>query len=68
MKTLSKKHIDSEFISHILPSIKNRYEINGIKDKPARREAYNNFIDSLQKDGQITESQANRYCIPKRLL
>ncbi|HSE99825.1 MAG TPA: hypothetical protein VLA48_02925 [Nitrososphaeraceae archaeon] len=68
MKTLNKSQVDSYFIDFILPEIKNQYEQDGIKDKPARREAYNNYIDGLQKDGQITEKQANKYCIPKRLI
>ena len=68
MKNLTKKQIDQSFIENILPAIADQYEQNGRKDKPARCEAYNNYIDSLQKYGQITEAKANVYCIPKRLL
>jgi len=66
MKTLNKKQADNNFISFILPLIK-KSEGNLI-DKPMRCEEYNSYIDSLQKSGEITESQANRYCIPKHLL
>lgn len=66
MNTLTKKQVDSTFKTEILPSIVSQE--NGMKDKPLRRMTYNNFVDSLQKDGQITRSQANRYCIPSSLL
>lgn len=65
---LSKKQIDKDFISNILPSVKQTFELNNRIDKPARYEAYNNYIDYLNKDGLISESQANKYCIPKRLI
>lgn len=68
MKTLNKSQVDNSFINFILPEVKNRFEQDGIKDKPARCEAYNNYIDTLQKAGEITENQANKYCIPKHLI
>lgn len=67
MKT-TKKEIDNTFKLFILPAIKITYEKDGIKDIPARREGYNNYIDALHKDGSITEKQANRYCIHKRFI
>jgi hypothetical protein len=48
--------------------VKNHYETDGKKDIPARCEEYNNFIDQLQKNGEITETQANKYSIPKKLI
>ena len=39
--------IHQDFMTNILPSIKETYEQDGIPDKPARREAFNNWIDSL---------------------
>ena len=68
MKTLNKSQVDSSFINFILPEVKNAYEQDGIKDKPARCEAYNNYVDNLQKSGRLTEQQANDYCIPKHLI
>lgn len=68
MKALNKSQVDSSFINFILPEVKQRFEQDGIKDKPARSEAYNNYIDTLQKAGEITEKQANKYCIPKHLI
>jgi len=34
------------------------------KDKPAVREAWNNYTDMLQKDGSITEKQYNEWSNP----
>jgi len=73
---MTKKQIDQQFKDYLLPSVKkaferdNRATLKGkaCKDKPARCEAYNNYIDSLHREGRITESQANRYCIPKSLI
>jgi hypothetical protein len=52
------------FKEEILPSIIKRYESDGIKDKPARAEAWNNFTDSLCEDGQITNKQYNNWTNP----
>lgn len=68
MKTLSKKQIDKDFITHILPMVKNHFEQDGKRDIPARCEEYNIFIDNLHRNGEITEKQANKYSIPKRLI
>ena len=38
----------------ILPWIKKEYEQDGIVDKPARDEEFNNYVDSLHRDQQIT--------------
>jgi hypothetical protein len=35
-----------------------------LNDKPMIREAWNNFTDSLCKDGFITDSQYNRWSNP----
>lgn len=68
MKTLSKKQVDERFITYLLPVVKCNYERDGRKDKPARCEMYNNMIDTLCRNKEITESQASRYCIPSRLV
>lgn len=54
---MTKKQAVEFFREEILPVIKENYEQDGITDKPARREAWNNFTDSLCKDGQITLKQ-----------
>lgn len=65
---LTKSQIDISFINFLLPEVKQQYEQDNIKDIPARCEAYNNYVDGLQKAGEITEKQANKYCIPNKLI
>jgi hypothetical protein len=47
-----------EFQNHILPSIIETYEQDGEVDIPARRQAWCNWIDSLNKDGRLSEYEA----------
>lgn len=68
MKKYNKAQVDAMFKADILPAVKAQYESDRRKDIPARCEAYNNFVDSLQKDGLLTESQANTYSIPTYLI
>ena len=65
---LTKKQIDKDFILNILPSVKQTFELDNRIDKPARCESYNDYIDSLNKDGLISDNQVNKYCIPSRLI
>lgn len=50
-----------EFKAVEIPQIENKY---GKKDKPAKSEAWVGFIDYLEKDGQITETQAAKWDNP----
>jgi hypothetical protein len=68
MRRLNKTQVDKEFIEYILPMVRAEYEQDRRRDIPARCEAYNNFVDSLQKNGRITETQANNYSIPNNLI
>ncbi len=43
-----------EFKTGVLPSIKYAYERDGIVDGPARREAWCNLVDSMEKSGLIS--------------
>ena len=36
-------------------------------DKPAQRQAWNNFTDMLNRDGMITDSQYDRWEAPKNI-
>jgi hypothetical protein len=71
-KKLTKAQVDYIFRTEILPIIRDqekafsrgRHSI----DVLMRCEEYNNFVDSLQKDGQLTKSQAENYSIPKSLI
>lgn len=63
---LYENWIISTFEETILPSIVNAYEQDGVRDIPARREAYNNYVDSLEKDGSIPSRVADNTCLPDR--
>lgn len=60
----TKKQAEQDFKNNILPSVINRFEQDGKKDKPARREAWNNFTDMLCKDGRISDNQYNNWTQP----
>ena len=64
---LTKTQVDKFFIDEILPTLKDLVE-QGTKDISARCQTYNNYIDGLFKDGEITEKQAKTFCIPKHLI
>ena len=49
-----------EYKAHTLPSIQAQYEQDGIVDVPARREAWCNLIDSLNKNGVINDTIAEQ--------
>ena len=61
MKKLTRKEILAMFKVEVLPYVKEQYEKDGRVDRIARREAFNNFTDSLFKDGMITEKTYNEY-------
>ena len=44
--------------SEHLPFIVLRYETDGIIDGPARRESWNDWVDAMNKDGQISDDDA----------
>ena len=48
----------AEYKAYTLPGIKYKYERDGIVDVPARREAWNNLIDFMNKDGALTDTEA----------
>lgn len=60
---MTKREFDQEFKMNDLKYIAEAYEADGIPDRPARRECYNNKMDAYQKDGVITEEDANEWCI-----
>ena len=64
VRTLTKKEALADFKENILPFIKKRYEQDGRIDYPARREAWNNYTDSLCKDGKITPKQYATWAYP----
>ena len=48
-----------EYKAGVLPSIKYTYERDGIVDGPARREAWVNLIDAMNKSGALTDTEAD---------
>ena len=64
---MTKQAFDNIFKEDTLPFISKAYEQDGIPDKPARREAYNNKLDQWCTDGDITEDQYNTWCITDHL-
>ena len=53
-----------QFTDCILPMIQEQYEQDGIPDYPARREAWNNWTDSLARDEQISDWQVHNWGHP----
>ena len=53
-----EKNYNQSFRDYILPQVSIQYEQDEIPDIPARREAYNNYLDALMKEGAITEFYA----------
>ena len=64
MGKLTKKQVVAIFLRDIMPVVQRVYEPQGIPDWPARAEAWNNFIDTLCKDGDISEHQYNTWTSP----
>ena len=58
---VTKSQILSDFKEYILPCL---LEVFSENDIVAKREAWNNYIDSLQKDGVVSKSQANNWSNP----
>jgi len=48
----------NRFAEEALPAIKAAYEDDGKADIPARREGWSNFIDYLNKNGEISDYEA----------
>lgn len=64
---MTKREFDEMFKMEVLPLIAEKYESDGIPDRPARREEYNNLVDSYCKDKLITDNQADKWCITDSL-
>ena len=52
------------FTLELLPMIQEQYEQDGIADYPARREAWNNWTDSLCQNEQISDWQVHNWGHP----
>ncbi len=58
---MTKKEAVEEFEEYVLPEVLRVY---GRRDRPAVREAWNNYTDMLQKDGRITARQYDTWVGP----
>jgi hypothetical protein len=58
---MTKKEALIEFKEYFLPEVIKQY---GEKDIIAKRECWNNYTDSLCKDGLITQKQYNNWMNP----
>lgn len=65
---MTKKEAWEDFRETVLPAIENAERLRGGRhDRPMRAEAWNNYTDALQKDGQITERQCATWTHPREL-
>ena len=53
------------FIDHELPDIQNQYEQDGVPDLIARREHWFNWVDWMNKSGEISDWQATNWSVPE---
>jgi len=51
--------VAKRFEFEVLPFVREEFEADGVKDIPARREAFCNFVDMLNKDGELTDFEAS---------
>ena len=58
----TKKAFESYFRREIIPAIRKEYERDGRVDVPARREIWNNVIDSLIKSNEAPERAEEWNC------
>jgi len=65
--TVTEQNVIDGFVEHELPYVQKQYEQDGIIDKPARREAFNNYVDYLLSDGFISQRLANVISLPDEL-
>jgi len=64
MRKMTKKQALMDFREHILPHIREAYESDRRVDVIARREAWNDYTDSLRADGMITPHQYDTWTNP----
>lgn len=58
---MTKTEAIAEFKSEVLPYVLAKY---GPNDKPAKREAWNDWTDALCKEGRITAKQYDTWAGP----
>ena len=48
----------NRYAEEVLPHVQDAHEADGVVDGAARRESWSNFIDSLNKNGEISDYEA----------
>lgn len=61
---MTKNSALAAFRRDVLPHVKETYERDGRVDTPARCEAWNDYVDALQKSGLISQQQASTWTNP----
>ena len=61
---MSKKEVMKDFKEYVLPSIRKEHEQDRRIDRPARREAWNNYTDMLHKDRLISDYAYDQWACP----
>lgn len=61
---MTEKELSERFDEEVLPSVIQQY---GVYDQVAINEAFNDWIDMLYKDGEISEYECDNYCYIGRL-
>ena len=61
----TKAEVEKMFRTVVMPAV--REHERGRVDRPLRRQAWNEFIDALEKDGTITSAQASKWVPPRWL-
>ena len=59
---MKKREADKIWFRDLRPRVIEHYGL----DRPAIREAWNDWTDGLCKDGQITQRQYDRWRMPRR--
>ena len=63
---MTKREFEQMFREEILPRLAQRERV-GFPDKPGRRQAWNDTVDSYIRDGQLTEAKAGQWGHPRWL-
>lgn len=63
VKTTKVEALDA-WRSAYLPSVKSTYEQDGVPDYPARCESWSNYVDSLHREGDLTDRQVQEWVQP----
>lgn len=57
----SEEDVSKMWEETIFPLVRAKYEEDGVPDLPARRESFNDYLDSLIRHGEVTDLDANQY-------